>query len=51
MSSQGPEDSRQVAAGGPSEVVNCGTGQAVQQLADPPTPHSCIDKPEEMAGE
>ena len=27
-----------------SEVADCGTGQAVQQLADPVAPHLCIDK-------
>ena len=39
------------AAGGPSEVVDCGTGQARLQLADPMAPHSHIDKLERMAGE
>ena len=33
-----------VAAGGPSKVADCGTGQARLQLADPAAPHSCIDK-------
>ena len=40
-----------VAAGGPSEVADGGTGQAVQQLADPKAPHLSIDKPGVMAGE
>ena len=40
-----------VAAGGPSEVVDCGMGQARLQLADPMASHSCIDKPEGMEGE
>ena len=39
------------AAGGPSEVVDCGTGQARLQLADPEAPHSCIDKLGGMARE
>ena len=38
-------------AGGPSKVVDCGTGQAVQQLADPAAPHLYIDKLGGMAGE
>ena len=41
-----------VAAGGSSEVADCGTGKARLQLADPTrwwladpaAPHSCIDK-------
>ena len=28
-----------VVAGGPSEVADCGTGQAVRQLEDPVVPH------------
>ena len=32
------------AAGGPSDVADCGTGQARLQLADPTAPHSCIDR-------
>ena len=48
-----------VAAGGPSEVADCGTGQDRLQLADPTrcgladpvAPHSCIDKPRGMVGE
>ena len=40
-----------VVAGGPSEVVDCGTGQARLQLADPAAPHLCIDKLGGMAGE
>ena len=47
------------AAGGPSEVSGCGTGQARLQLADPTrwwladpaAPHSHIDKPGGTAGE
>ena len=39
------------AAGGPSEVADCGTGQARLQLADPVTPHSRIDKLGGTAGE
>ena len=31
-------------AGGPSEVADCGTGQARLQLADPTASHSRIDK-------
>ena len=31
------------AAGGPSKVADCGTGQARLQLADPAAPHSRID--------
>ena len=38
-------------AGRPSEVVDCGTGQAVRQLADPVAPHSHIDKLQGTAGE
>ena len=33
------------AAGGPSEVADCGTGQARLQLADHAAPHLRIDKP------
>ena len=32
-------------------MADCGTGQAVQQLADPTAPHSSIDKLGGMAGE
>ena len=32
------------AAGGPSEVADCGTGQARLQLADHAAPHLRIDK-------
>ena len=47
------------AAGGRSEVVDCGTGQARLQLADPTrwwltdpvAPHSSIDKPGETGVE
>ena len=47
------------AAGGPSEVVDCGTGQARLQLADPTrwwladpmAPHSRIDKQEQQGSE
>ena len=47
------------AAGGPSKVADCGTGQARLQLtdptrwwlADPAAPHSCTDKLGGMAGE
>ena len=50
---------RKVAAGGPSNVADCGMGQARLQLADPtrwwlPDPAgslSRIDKPGGMAGE
>ena len=46
------------AAEGPSEVADCGTGQARLQQADPTrwwladsmAPHVCIDKPEEQRG-
>ena len=46
-------------AGRPSEVVDCGVGQARLQLTDPTkwwvtdpaAPHLCIDKPGETAGE
>ena len=31
--------------GGPSEVADCGMGQARLWLADPAAPHSCIAKP------
>ena len=60
MGSQGGEDSRsKVGAGGPSEVANCGTGQASLQLADftgwwladPAAPHSLIDYLGGMVGE
>ena len=40
-----------LAAGEPSEMVDCGTGQAVQQLADPAAPHSHLDKLGGTAGE
>ena len=48
-----------VAAGGPSEVADCGTGQARLQLADPTmwwladpvAPHLRIDKPGGTVGE
>ena len=40
-----------VAAGGPREVADCGTGQARLQLADPMAPHLRIDKPGGIAGE
>ena len=48
-----------VVAGGPSKVVDCGTGQARLQLADPTkwwladpvAPHLRIDGPGGMAGE
>ena len=47
------------AAGRPSKVADCGTGQARLQLADPTrrwladpsAPHSCIDKLGGMVGE
>ena len=45
------------AAGGPTEAVDCGTGQARLQLADPTrladpvAPHSHIDKLQGTAGE
>ena len=39
-----------VVAGGPSEVVDCGTGQARLQLADPAAPHSCTDTLGRTAG-
>ena len=45
------------AAGGPTEAVDCGTGQARLQLADPTrladpvTPHLRIDKSGGTAGE
>ena len=39
------------AAGGPSEVVDCGTGQARLWLVDPGAPHSRIDKLGGTAGE
>ena len=49
---RGAERTRgKVVAGGPSEVVDCGTHQAVQQLADPAAPHLHIDKPGGTAGE
>ena len=38
-------------AGGPSEVVDCGMGQATLQLADPVAPLLLIDKPGGTAGE
>ena len=38
-------------AGRPSEVADCGMGQARLQLADTKSPHSCIDKPGGTAGE
>ena len=49
----------QEAAGGPSRVANCGTGQARLQLADPTrwwqvvpvAPHSHIDRPGGTVGE
>ena len=52
MGSRDREDSWQAVAGGPSEVVDCGMGQARLQLADPTrwlladpvAPHSHIDK-------
>ena len=58
MDSQGREDCGKVGAGGPSkvaagrpsEVQDCGTGQARLQLADPVAPHSCIDKLGGMRG-
>ena len=34
-----------------SEVADCGTGQAVQQLADPVAPHLRMDGPGGMPGE
>ena len=40
-----------VVAGGPSEVVDCGTGHAVQQLVDPTAPHSRTDKQGGTLGE
>ena len=39
------------AAGGPSEVADCGVGQARLQLADPAAPYLCIDKLGGTAGE
>ena len=39
------------AAGGPSEVADCGAKQARLQLADPADPHWHIDKPGGKAGE
>ena len=59
MGSRGGEEQRGLAAGGPSEVADCGTGQTRLQLADPTrwwladpvTPHLHIDKPGGMAGE
>ena len=50
MGSQGREDSRQ-GGGRPSEVADCGTGQARLQLAGPMAPHSHIDKPGGTVGE
>ena len=40
-----------VATAGPSEVVDCGVGQARLQQADPMVPHSLIDKLGGMLGE
>ena len=40
-----------VVAGGPSELVDCGTGHAVQQLVDPTAPHSRTDKQGGTLGE
>ena len=39
------------AAGSPSEVADCGTGQARLRLADSAAPHLRIDKPGGIAGE
>ena len=55
----GGEDPQKAAAGGPSKVADCGTGQARLQLADPTrwwladpvAPHSHLDKPRGTAGE
>ena len=48
MGNWGGEESQQ---GGPSEVADCGTGQARLQLADPLAPHSSIDRLGGTAGE
>ena len=52
MGSWGREDHSKAVAGGPSEVADCGTGQARLQLADPirwwladpAVPYSPIDR-------
>ena len=49
--SWGREDLQQGGAGGPSEVADCGMGQARLQLADPMAPHSHVDKPRGTVGE
>ena len=51
MGSQEERTGGKAAAGRPSEVVDCGRGQAVRQLADPMAPHSHIDKPGGTVGE
>ena len=59
MGSRADRTHCEAAAGGPREVVDCGTGQARLQLADPArwklaypaAPHLHIDKPGGMAGE
>ena len=51
MGSRAEKTRSKAAAGGPSEVADCGMGQARLQLADPTTPHSCIDKLGGSAGE
>ena len=51
MGSQEERTGGKAAAGRPSEVVDCGRGQAVRQLADPVAPHSHVDKPGGTVGE
>ena len=51
MGSQAERACSKVAAGRSSEVVDCGTGQARLQPADPTAPHSSIDKPGGTTGE
>ena len=58
MGSRAERTRGKVAAGGPSEVADCGTGQARLQLADPTrwwladpaAPHLHMDKPGGTAG-
>ena len=51
MGSWGREDSRQGGSWRTQRGGGCGMGQAVQQLADPMAPYSCIDKPGGTVGE
>ena len=59
MGSRAERTRGKVAAGRPSKVADCGTGQVRMQLADPTrwwladpvAPHSCTDKPGGNAGQ